>query len=174
MLFRSSLIKDAIRRKRPSFSEGQYGYSSFSLLLEDAAKHQLIGLIKDPRSGGTPVVTGFGMAGDLGEGGITSGTSVAPSASKGPSLIVNSTGTRFLSSAQDAEPETKKPARRSPRRRSTASKPTTAKNTEEVKETAAPEVPVEPIAVEAKAETEMRSEERRVGKECRSRWSPYH
>ena len=22
--------------------------------------------------------------------------------------------------------------------------------------------------------TEMRSEERRVGKECRSRWSPYH
>ena len=24
------------------------------------------------------------------------------------------------------------------------------------------------------AETENRSEERRVGKECRSRWSPYH
>ena len=26
----------------------------------------------------------------------------------------------------------------------------------------------------AKAEGKMRSEERRVGKECRSRWSPYH
>ena len=25
-----------------------------------------------------------------------------------------------------------------------------------------------------KAELEQRSEERRVGKECRSRWSPYH
>ena len=25
-----------------------------------------------------------------------------------------------------------------------------------------------------KAETLLRSEERRVGKECRSRWSPYH
>ena len=24
------------------------------------------------------------------------------------------------------------------------------------------------------ADTDMRSEERRVGKECRSRWSPYH
>ena len=24
------------------------------------------------------------------------------------------------------------------------------------------------------AETQLRSEERRVGKECRSRWSPYH
>src|SRR5687767_15468260 len=26
----------------------------------------------------------------------------------------------------------------------------------------------------ARADTEKRSEERRVGKECRSRWSPYH
>src|SRR5256886_6575146 len=26
----------------------------------------------------------------------------------------------------------------------------------------------------AEARTELRSEERRVGKECRSRWSPYH
>ena len=25
-----------------------------------------------------------------------------------------------------------------------------------------------------RAEAEIRSEERRVGKECRSRWSPYH
>lgn len=59
-----SLVKDTIRRKRPSFTEGQYGYSSFSLLLEDAAKHGLIGLIKDPKSGGTPVVTGFGPYND--------------------------------------------------------------------------------------------------------------
>src|SRR5258706_11708475 len=29
-------------------------------------------------------------------------------------------------------------------------------------------------AAESLASTEMRSEERRVGKECRSRWSPYH
>ena len=30
------------------------------------------------------------------------------------------------------------------------------------------------VASEAKATTVLRSEERRVGKECRSRWSPYH
>src|SRR2546423_5724413 len=30
------------------------------------------------------------------------------------------------------------------------------------------------IPVEAEAERKHRSEERRVGKECRSRWSPYH
>ena len=28
--------------------------------------------------------------------------------------------------------------------------------------------------IEASEEAEKRSEERRVGKECRSRWSPYH
>ena len=34
-------------------------------------------------------------------------------------------------------------------------------------EKAIPDVPIRIVA-------EMRSEERRVGKECRSRWSPYH
>ena len=34
---------------------------------------------------------------------------------------------------------------------------------------------IEKIAVSSNVETvEKRSEERRVGKECRSRWSPYH
>ena len=28
--------------------------------------------------------------------------------------------------------------------------------------------------LEAKVQQAIRSEERRVGKECRSRWSPYH
>ena len=30
------------------------------------------------------------------------------------------------------------------------------------------------VAIRKSAERAMRSEERRVGKECRSRWSPYH
>ena len=34
------------------------------------------------------------------------------------------------------------------------------------------EIVSEPYIVET--DTQMRSEERRVGKECRSRWSPYH
>src|SRR3989440_3061413 len=37
----------------------------------------------------------------------------------------------------------------------------------------AAELPVPPIPIEA-PQTDARSEERRVGKECRSRWSPYH
>src|SRR2546422_5833613 len=35
-------------------------------------------------------------------------------------------------------------------------------------------IPTAPIASRAMALKESRSEERRVGKECRSRWSPYH
>ena len=44
--------------KKPSFSEGYYGYSSFSELLEDAQKSDIVKLKKDPRAG-TYVVTGF-------------------------------------------------------------------------------------------------------------------
>ena len=33
---------------------------------------------------------------------------------------------------------------------------------------------MEIITTEQNKENRMRSEERRVGKECRSRWSPYH
>src|SRR5688572_14579976 len=33
---------------------------------------------------------------------------------------------------------------------------------------------IAPLATEAKVPFVIRSEERRVGKECRSRWSPYH
>src|SRR2546428_11140090 len=35
-------------------------------------------------------------------------------------------------------------------------------------------IPVVIVSGEAGTQTKERSEERRVGKECRSRWSPYH
>ena len=52
----SSLIKDTIKRKRPSFDEGYHGYSTFSKLLEDAARNKIIEIEKSPKSG-TYVVT---------------------------------------------------------------------------------------------------------------------
>ena len=36
------------------------------------------------------------------------------------------------------------------------------------------EIIVEELGKDASEVTVLRSEERRVGKECRSRWSPYH
>ena len=55
----SSMIKDSIKRKLPSFNESYHGYRSFTDLLEDAEKHGVIQLKTDPRSG-TYVVIGFG------------------------------------------------------------------------------------------------------------------
>ena len=56
-----SMIKQTMQRKRPSFSEGYYGYSSFSDLLEDAQKKDIIRIKKEPRSGNY-AVTGFGKS----------------------------------------------------------------------------------------------------------------
>jgi hypothetical protein len=40
-----------MKRKQPQFNEEYHGYNSFTRLLEDAAKHKIITLRKDPRSG---------------------------------------------------------------------------------------------------------------------------
>ncbi len=47
----ASMLKETLKRKKPSFNEGYYGYSTFSKLLEDAEKHKLVKLEKDRRSG---------------------------------------------------------------------------------------------------------------------------
>jgi uncharacterized protein (TIGR00288 family) len=53
-----SMVKQTMQRKKPSFNEGYYGYSTFSELLEDAERKSIIRLKKDQRSG-SYVVTGF-------------------------------------------------------------------------------------------------------------------
>jgi uncharacterized protein (TIGR00288 family) len=55
----SSMIKDTIKRKKPSFNESYHGYRSFSDMLEDAQREGLIELETDSRSR-TYVVTRFG------------------------------------------------------------------------------------------------------------------
>lgn len=54
-----SMVKQTLKRKRPNFSESQYGYRTFNQLLEDAEKQGLLDLQKDDKSGGY-VVLGFG------------------------------------------------------------------------------------------------------------------
>jgi uncharacterized protein (TIGR00288 family) len=55
----SSMVKETMKRKKPSFNESYYGYRTFSDLLEDAEKEGIIQLRTDARSG-TYVITGFG------------------------------------------------------------------------------------------------------------------
>jgi uncharacterized protein (TIGR00288 family) len=55
----SSMIKDTMKRKRPSFNETSHGYRTFSELLEDAQKEGLVELETDKRSR-SYIVTRFG------------------------------------------------------------------------------------------------------------------
>jgi uncharacterized protein (TIGR00288 family) len=47
-----SMVKQAIKRRKPGFNESYYGFRTFSALLEDAERAGLIGLERDQRSGG--------------------------------------------------------------------------------------------------------------------------
>lgn len=62
-----SMVKQTIKRKRPSFDESYYGYRAFSRLLEDASRHGLIRIQKDQRSG-TYIVSDGGETNGGGEG----------------------------------------------------------------------------------------------------------
>ena len=46
-----SMVKETMKRKRPSFNEGYYGFRTFSHLLEDAQRRGIVTLRRDQRSG---------------------------------------------------------------------------------------------------------------------------
>ncbi len=54
----ASMIKDTMKRKKPSFDESYYGYRSFTHLLEEADNLALVDIERNPKSG-TYVVTRF-------------------------------------------------------------------------------------------------------------------
>ena len=47
-----SMVKQALKRRRPGFNERYYGFDSFSALLEEAQARGLVELVLDERSGG--------------------------------------------------------------------------------------------------------------------------
>ena len=47
-----SMVKQALKRKRPQFSESAHGYRNFSEMLKDAEKRGLLSMEKDRASGG--------------------------------------------------------------------------------------------------------------------------
>jgi uncharacterized protein (TIGR00288 family) len=47
-----SMVKQALKRRKPSFSESYYGFKSFGRLLEEASSRKLLVLDKDEKSGG--------------------------------------------------------------------------------------------------------------------------
>ena len=55
----ASMIKDTMKRKKPSFDESYYGWRSFTHLLEDADNGGVVDIERNPKSG-TYVVTRYG------------------------------------------------------------------------------------------------------------------
>ena len=48
----SSMVKQALKRRRPGFNERYYGFRSFNELLEEAATRRLVSLEREGKSGG--------------------------------------------------------------------------------------------------------------------------
>ena len=63
----ASMVKDTMKRKKPSFNEEYHGYRTFGDLLEDAQRYGIIDLERHKTSG-TYVVTRFGAQGTPGGG----------------------------------------------------------------------------------------------------------
>ncbi|MGH7304429.1 MAG: OST-HTH/LOTUS domain-containing protein, partial [Candidatus Rokuibacteriota bacterium] len=57
-----SMVKQTMIRKNPAFNETYYGFSTFSKLLEDAAKQKIVTLERDEKSG-TYVITALSEEG---------------------------------------------------------------------------------------------------------------
>jgi hypothetical protein len=47
-----SMVKQALKRRKPGFNESYYGFSSFSKLLDEAEARKLLQLEHDEKSGG--------------------------------------------------------------------------------------------------------------------------
>jgi len=47
-----SMVKQALKRRKPGFNESYYGFKAFSDLLEEAEKRNLVALERDEKSGG--------------------------------------------------------------------------------------------------------------------------
>ena len=47
-----SMVKQTLKRRKPGFNESYYGYRTFSALLEDAQKRNMVKLVHDEKSGG--------------------------------------------------------------------------------------------------------------------------
>jgi len=50
-----SMVKQALKRRKPGFNESYYGFRSFSKLLDEARQHKLLELEDDEKSGGVVI-----------------------------------------------------------------------------------------------------------------------
>ena len=99
-----SMVKETMKRKRPSFNESYYGFRTFSHLLEDAQKRQIVTLRRDQRSGSYVVE-------DLGPGSAeaAAASGATPTAITKPSSTAKAAGGRASGARTAPTPATTPP-----------------------------------------------------------------
>ena len=123
-----SMVKETMKRKKPSFNETYYGFRTFSHLLEDAQRRGIVELRRDQKSG-SYVVEDLGSAGigtarpeqAAGPVGVPSPSASTPRAAE-PSRVAeqpaeSATGPVAVEGAAEANGATRAPRRRRSRAR---------------------------------------------------------
>ncbi len=109
----SSMVKDTIKRKKPSFNETYHGYRTFSELLEDAQREGILELETDKRSR-TYVVTRFGS--EMEGGGRPVALLSGPDEDEAAPMVKGEVASALPSAVDGAPPAPKKKSRRRRRR----------------------------------------------------------
>ena len=108
-----SMVKETMKRKKPSFNETYYGFRTFSHLLEDAQRRGIVELRRDQKSGSYIVE-------DLGVAAVAAGTAraePAPSAAPPPVVKAPEAPPVAQPAAASAEGAESDASSRAPRRR---------------------------------------------------------
>jgi hypothetical protein len=84
------MVKETMKRKKPSFNEGYYGFRTFSHLLEDAQRRGIVKLRRDQRSGSYIIE-------DLGEQAPTDAGAPAPAGPAEAAASADAEGTKSTS-----------------------------------------------------------------------------
>jgi uncharacterized LabA/DUF88 family protein len=114
-----SMVKETMKRKKPSFNETYYGFRTFSHLLEDAQRRGIVILRRDQRSG-SYIVEDLGPAANAAQAAaITQATtqttpaqSGAPAAASAPAAAASSATAASASGSESENGQRSNPRRR--------------------------------------------------------------
>jgi NYN domain len=107
-----SMVKETMKRKRPSFNESYYGFRTFSHLLEDAQRRGIVILRRDQKSG-SYVIEDLGPAARAEAAGAIAGAAAAATAGATAAAAPEASGDRRPEAgAGSAEAESVRSGRR--------------------------------------------------------------
>jgi uncharacterized LabA/DUF88 family protein len=106
-----SMVKETMKRKKPSFNETYYGFRTFSHLLEDAQRRGIVTLRRDQRSG-SYIVEDLGVASSAARPDLASPTPAPVVAAISAPRPVEASSTPAVAAGEAAEANGTRPRRR--------------------------------------------------------------